>query len=910
MATEAEDRARLEELNGRARLAELNAKAGSPRPAVEEPPELATSDQIHDVGTALGRVATDTADFDNTLSGLASKGIDKVMTKFPQFFSDRPMAAAGGAIAQDYLRRGSERTAPSELLPAGVKEKITERNIPLGQNPSWDRKMLATELGAGVLVNPTRAASHLLSAGGGVAGSEVGKWVDEKFDTSYGRDIGLLTGALFGGSVGSPIDRKFSARGGVTTQQRYRAGTQIEAATEQPLSATQDALRAVLRDPDRADEIGTVGDLLQDRGIMSVENLAARPPRGADRFAEVQAARDAQIAEQAGGMMSGARPANRAATVDAAGDVVQEQAGLIRAAQTGKQLAAEQVKTAGLSKARAAAADKEALVDVTGSRLSEAIFKTARTEKEYQDAMEGLLKEIGPPGRHSKQVFDATEEGFKDAGEEASKLWKKFDAGPDVSTGGLKDAMNEYMADVFPPGSIAGQEFQEKFSKYLRQVSSLKPSARPDDLSYIISRTKSVIENAHKTGNADILHKRLSEVNKVMDEFLESPYGSPKYEAARKATRDMYKEYDIYDAKAAPETFLRGSSIAGQEGLKTARTIKATNDAEVVRGAEDYVLSLAKKHVEDGGDINKFIAKNSEFIDEFQRLKTFSAGAQKAQSKVNAQRTGVENLKTLKKRQVTDQTTAQKIEKREGKGLTQAVKEKRAFAAQKRVTRETALEKSIAARYKKDPDKAISSIVSSATEKGNFKKIYQQMKDGGVGEEFKSSVKDYVMNTIGRVKEGVKEMPGSSIDDFAKVRPQLEDAGIISKAEGDKVAKLLERTKSKGLRQRATPATIQDVSEEMSNLAASAIAAQTTTVLPAGHSLMMAGAVRRAVVKWMSQGRVKPDPMVMKELRRVLSDPSTFDEFVKDVANPKMFEKQIYAKILAIEQVTGEEEEQ
>jgi hypothetical protein len=871
----------------------INAAKGAEQ---AQPVDITPANVAHDVGTTLVGTGLDTLDMDRTVPGLASQGINKVMTSFPNFFKDRPGLTAAGGIAQDYLQRGSERTKPSELLNPEFKEVVTKRNIPKGQSKLMDRSMLGVELAAGGLKNPLNLrkwVDDIAAAGGGIAGAEIG----DAIDTENSETVGTLLGAVLGGGLGSLPGRQ--DRGAVRSAYEFLD------------ESTDDGVPNLLRNVASRDtsEIGSLADVVPgNRGLRRAQNFADRnhPPTG-DALTDIEHLRDAQIVQQTAGVVSpaGATPAGarRQASVRAAGG--EATAGRSEAGSISRALRGERE---GISQATERAAPFTEIADAADIGAIRAGAKSREAVENLNRGIDATVGGVPSPATASKLAHGAIEEGVGEGKKAAGEIWKRVDAGEKIPTAEMKTALKGFLDGEFPPGTLSRAAFDKANKEYIDTIQGLDPAGvDPKDITWLISQTKSAIEEATPLGKTPTyMTNKLRELSAVVEKSVEE--GSEAYRGARAASKEVFDRYEIRDLKADPETFLTPARISGQEGAVTANKLMAMKDKAARRAAEDYVLSLAKKTVAEGGDIRKFLDQNSELISRLPRLRTLSEGAKGLRSEVDTTEKGLARAVAGQKKARAKATAEENVKDKSVSKLTRAKDEAVAAAKDKRRAGKKRLSGTVTARYADEGkvDKLVKDWVTTPGTTSDFKRAVKSFDDRGQGTSFRADVRDKLINELAPYRYGERAPNSGSLGKWKKARGQLVDSGAIDEAGAVRIDKILQRTKTKPERSAVRSAERPEVSQTMGDLEASAAAALTSSALPIkGHRLLMGNAIKRAFVKY--GVKPDPDPRVMAELQKVFTDPEALAKLASKYDNQKDMTDAVLRTILAVEAATKEE---
>jgi hypothetical protein len=870
-----------------------------------EPPEGEPTrlDYAHDVGTAAGRVVTETADFPSTIVGGVGSALEMAQKKglypSPDDDSQGQPSMSFASVFPQALKAIGEKIRPSNLLGQNLKKKITERNVTEEQAPNFTRAIKFGETAAGALRHPTKLKTMIddvFAGSGAVAGGELGKLSKNP----YGEDLGTVIGALTGGAAGG-------AMAGL-------GGRPLRHANEFLDEISDDGIPSLLRQVEGRPP-GVVGSLAdaapENLGVRAGENFAYRNvPDTRRALDDIQQQRSDQIVQQTGDIVAppGATPAAARAQAADSLSAGEAAAGRVEDNALTQALRAED---AGAIRANAPSAQATEVADATDIAAIQAQIASREAQDALSAGISDTVSGMPSPATASRRAKEAVDTGMGGAKAVASEVWDAVDAGEKIPTATMKTALKDFVNAEFPSGTLRRAAFDKTNKEYIDTILKLDPAGvDPKDITWLISQTKSAIEEATPVGKSPtFMTNKLRELSKVVEQSVEK--GSEAYTEARRLTKDAFDRYEIQDLKADPETFLTPARIAGQEGAVTANKLMAMKDITARRAAEDYVLSLAKKITDEGGDIRKFLDKNSEFISRLPRLRKLSEDARVA-------RTGVDTTeRALKKTLETQKATRSKataeghVRDRAVSGLAKARKKAEGVAKDERDATTGRLSKTVTGRYAQngDVDKLVKDWLTKPGNVDDFKAATKHFDDRALGDSFRSDVKQKLIKQLMPLDAGKPRPTTNSISKWIETRPQLVKAGVLTEADASKIDDILDRTRTENLRKSIQQSAGPNVSQTIGDLESSAMASVTSSVLPiSGHRLLMGNALKRAFTKFGI--RPDPDPKTMAELHKVFTNPDELANFAKRYKDLDEVTEAIYRKMLAIEQATGENQEE
>jgi hypothetical protein len=857
-------------------------------------------DYAKDYAKILPRVVKNTVDFPQEAGGLISQGLDLANKKMPQ---PTMMGTVARAIASKAMKSQSDLTKPSEFLPEGALETLTGRSVPPGESKTHDSALFAGELlgytprallKAGSLATKGRSIlPDVSAAAGGTVGQVAGREIDERTGTGYAEPVAAMIGSLLGGPAGAKLmtpkatdtaqragqiinmntvdsPPPYQARGAAPTPESWLAPGDSRATS--PIAKLAEKFSS----PQAIEEGGTAAQVLGgDRTLQGAINYAQpKSPRANARILAAEAERTARTAGATESLLGGVD--DTAGAQRAAGGLVQATQKKIRESRANRtQTAADKV------------APVEAQAGLTQARAQQAALAAEQANTAALAGREGLTAGALRPGEASKQMHDtatASRKAFKGSEGGPDELWKVIDDHPDISTAALKDKLTAKVLTLHPNLDYpSGRAFAKKYSGFVAQVDALPDSLPANELQFLRSELSTTLHNAETMGQQQMLAGEGRQLLNVVDDHISSLISAhPK---AVSATKKMHDIYDPLKLKTtAPETLLTPAGIKGGKGAETARIYRKASDPDMDAALEDYVTAqFNAKNV----PAQKFIDDHADLLSEYPGIKGKLSGLARKEATATT-------ATTASGAAATEAKDAQK-------GLTKAkAAQKETAGKTKRSARKgyKGLAKTAVRAYEKAPEKTINTMLKDPQSGQQFSALNKRLTDAGKGAEFRGSVRKEVMGILHpKYAEKATATP-MAIDRFAKIRGPLVKSKVITKAEADDMAEVLERTRTNITSKEAISSIREEVNNEAAQLGASFVAAQGTTMLPAGHSLMMVGAVRRALLKHVGL-KANPDPRVVDLLGEALTDPETMKKLAK-IVDEKQMDSFISARLAAI----------
>lgn len=770
--------------------------------APADDPSLLT--QARHVAGGIPQAGFDILDLPSNMARIMQTGVDFL------FGDEGLIPELGGVTRAVPALRAIEAVAtsrrPSELpVLSDAKELLAKETVTREQAPVADALRTAMEWGAGGL---PRAGQKL-----------AGKAVSLAPDLLMGGAAGA--GQLIGGDTGEMVGGLL----GVVAAIRSGDYSKLTRAEQNALDLVRnsaddaDAAMSNLADAIERGEVGTLADLTRDPKLYDIEKAAAQVDPSLGRRIESRAAlREAQGADLAEQTLGGTRAAE--------GQEVAQDIGFSRANRITE-----------AAKARMAGDEAAAGADIARSEgvqqaAEEAAEVATRTADEAADAVVSRARPSQVSTQFSERL-DEIEQGIR--GELETPAWEAFRAGPDVAVQPLKTALDGYVKKLVPEEQ---KMLQRKYGKFLRFINEWDGTGvRPQSVQAVVSQMKDAIAEAPRIGSPE---KFLRDMASIIDETLENT--SSLYESA-KMTTQLRIQRGGGDAmirarrKAEPEQFIRKLGLADENGAVLLRRLNNINDPQAKALIGERLRALALRE----GVDEKFMIKYGDILEGFPDMRA------------QLDDVIVKNRQALEAS--ADANKAMKEQEAYRKQVAKELKAKRDAidARAKKLTDKT--ENNLVGMYANAPAKTVKKLLNDPDGAPKLRRLFTSLRRQGGGEGFKASVRDELMQRYTKLNgdTGLREIMPTAYADFAKRRDGLVAAELLNPAEAERISVMLARRAGNAARKQAIAQALENPISELNRLMASGIAASIMGAAPGGHSLVMAGAVRRAVLAAMKR---------------------------------------------------------
>jgi hypothetical protein len=754
----------------------------------EEPPKVSFMDRV------------------NYLAGGFNKGVLDLV--------DFPIVLGNAAYDTLHLPQSWKAPMPSDLL--GFRDAMTAvpESVEQAETPVMDSLRTGLEWGSGAAVPSSKAAKipDLLAAGGAMLGEQIGGETGELI----GGIGGALTPAGMKGLVLPAVDKAkdfFGLAGKQDSEteavMRFLRGNTDDQGMVDARKAIDDALER--------GETGSLADMSKSPDLAKVEASSLKDAQTREAMRPVYQERMDKVAGQFD-EIAPATGVNPTAPIRSQLGAAKEQA---RAFETANIARGEEGYKAALTKSvEAENAAKAADAGVGG---------TGRT-----DISSAALSDTY--GTYEKQLRETLD----------GPAWKKFDEASQMDIAAMKADISAYTKDL--PETMRADMYS-KFNSVLRNVKNMGDTADPKDVQYALSAIKDINRSARNSGDFGTLNLKLSEISDIVDSAMRtSPEVGDSFKAAIKATVDkkamLGGDVLAKARRAEPEIFAQTANFKGDQGATTMRNIAASDNQEIMAGAEAYLRDAIRKE----GVSDKTLTTYAAALDYFPELKgqiqkTISTGDTAALAKT--------------------------AEKQAGSALKEGINAAKGKATE-RVSKVSKLGLS---KYVSAPKKFITSNLSAADDSGQLGQVYKRLQREGKGADkaFKSQV-------LGTLKDEVLKIDDISADSGVALQNKINrlvENGVLSLNDMDEVSAIIAKQEGRRLRRAGgTVDTAAHVSSMTDDLAATALTLPLLSAMPSGHQLMAAGMLKRNFKQYFQKHRA--DPKKIRKLEQMLKSPELF----------------------------------
>lgn len=713
----------------------------------------------------------------------------------------------GGSMAMDFANTALE-TAPSAFVFGGAKGmggRLVETAL--------------TSLGAGAGEQGTRAGAEALG-----------------LDPTSAQEIGEIVGSILGG-VASPtgtakaneLVAKITKRvskptgGALTPQEAADALKKILAQADDPTKALAN-IRAGL---DKG-EAGTMADLAQDAGIYNVEGITPKGSIAARNSEAAVVAREAGAVAGSQKVFGGALPDSPLAT-----DIV--------AANTGR-----------LSKARAKVGGYE---QATGARLNTQA-ETALTEAEQARKLaDEIAGEVAPrslaseQGKKTADLFATKQEGVNEV---TKRLWKEFEAAPNIDTRGFPEGIEAEIARL----PLADQrDVRAMLANVTKTVAKFDDSMPPREVQALIKKIKGQLQAKAADGSKkfNVSEAQVAGITKRIEDAIKSSPAGQAYQTALDATKQGYDTMGrggLEKARrtASPETLAGAIKLKGAAGAQTAREAIDTGDQRVV----DRIKETLRAEAGRSGVTPKFMDDYADVLNAFED--------------VGEDMNMVLGLNTAAE---TAAETAKAAEVARVGGLTKA----RGQAS----GRTGRINATINADFARDPMGVVNRVLSNdATASRDMPALIRSVaKNPAQKAQLKQMVGEALLSPITKsdISGGAFKEGNDLAKNFQNVRGSLKE--LLDPAELTALDEIVASFSNTRALRKATAKQPAVKLSQGATLAASGVAAGILKFVPGGTSLILANNVRTYIKSAML---TTPDPLIMKSLNDMTGNPQAFKQ--------------------------------
>ncbi len=725
-----------------------------------------------------------------------------------------------------------------EIYDTSAGKFLTEEKIRRGDNALLDAGKTAAEYILPTLTGGAGGAGKQIlkeiafTATGAAGGEALGQALQGKPGTAgeIGEVIGALTGSLGqrkltagAKAILTKVLNRVNPKTGekLTDQEAVHFIQSIMEVSDDPAKAADNVVQAL----DRG-EAGTLAELADDADLFNVESLVEKGSRGARARTAAGEARDAQMLDEA-------RVGFGEGDVTAAPQL----------AKARTQQAQQRIN---------AATDKPGL-----ARSVEVATDAAQQASKQAENLLDAAKLDVPVSQQSEKLadtYDLVDKRLRD--KDVQPLWDDFDAQPPIATPDMGMFLDRTL-DAMDPLPVKG--IKREFADELEIIRGWGPDTPPAQIHSVISSVKRKLRDV---AEAKPYQKEMATITRNLERFLEQSPAGASYTAARNAERKLQQRVSPGSLGKARRTVEDGKLLASklakdlEGGALTAQYIKQSASPAIIKQAKDTIRALANRDIKSPAELNTFIRRHDELLNEFPDVKKELLDAQDARFAADiTEEAAVE---------VGKQSTTMQA------GLTAARSKARSQLSQ-----------SMLARYAADPGATLDTILRNKNPQREMDELIRAVGRTKEGiDSLKAQIGDKFIRNVPRAAGRVDP---KAVQEFERIKPLLQKRGLLSPDEIAVVEAALSKTRSTSLRQAAAVAKEGKANKEALNLLASATAASLMSILP-GSSLIMAGAIRRNVKVHLTK---HPDPIIIKGLQEMIDNPARFREALANYKGPK-----------------------
>jgi hypothetical protein len=484
-----------------------------------------------------------------------------------------------------------------------------------------------------------------------------------------------------------------------------------------------------------------------------------------------------------------------------------------------------------------------------------------------------------------RESVDEAERAFQE--NVVNPAWKKFEAGPDVQVSVLNDAVKDALESF---NEFEKKELIETFGKDIEGLNTALKQGQTTASPETVKNWLSVLrEKAYDVSDpvkgATSQQRRLRDlITKVEDAFAA---GNDAFREAKNQTATKYARFRGDRMTAArrgePEQFTSRLIGSGPENAAiAARMLRNTEDPAIINQGFDALASRATARDGTVNVTDTFINDNRAILEAlpenlaqpfYRANETGKAGARLEQAAKRAREGATATARTEGK--AIGEATVQ----REG-ALKQALKaaEEATTAGRREVE---GLSKSRLAQFARDPATEVRKLLSGGAENAQeLERVTRLMDDAGELDAFRGLVREELdqkflsgnyFDESGRLNDSVRPRDAR---EFQATVKRLEQAGTIDADQSNRIVDAFNRSmtleqRAKSLSNYAAPNT-----GEFVDLIASGAAAALVGALSGTQTLLVGGAVRRNIKRYLQGKSYKREEVAL--LEQMVLDPETW----------------------------------
>lgn len=555
--------------------------------------------------------------------------------------------------------------------------------------------------------------------------------------------------------------------------------------------------------------------------------------------------------------------------------------------------------------------DAQKIAEEAAQRAEEAI--AARNKAIDEFSSDETLADASITARNAYEEARATNKLL------VEEIWKPFDEVVSTPFAPYKNIVKEW-AESLPPAkrnaieknaAIAGPKgILAPFR--LKNISEMKPKEIQNWIK-AINDEKSIPTGGKFSENE---HGALGSLYDALRAKLEADF--PAYKEGMEASARFEARFPQQLQEAAakePEEFFKVLGESDESGAVAIRLLNKADIPGMPEAVTKRLKALARRY-KDGLPDDKFNLEFESIMEslppEVQRQamaiveKGNAAEAAEAASEAARKSSGIAEI-DAEKAAAQLGTERFGLEKAKRKIEEDAFKEI-ADAEKSGEALKRSVQSSELAKWAKGRESYIRKVLKNPDDMAGFEKLKQQINSLGVDaqESFKADIGRIIIEKLqstgkqSAFKRSIGEaqpVDVSAVEKFNNMTRSLRESGILSEREITKMRESLNRLSSHGYRMNSKADYKQAFENQkfLSDLFTSGISALSLKLLP-GSSLVMAGAVRRAVKAFLQPGG-KNDSETMQALNDIMLNPDSYAEIMAKMDNQADMQQAVLTKL-------------
>jgi hypothetical protein len=196
------------------------------------------------------------------------------------------------------------------------------------------------------------------------------------------------------------------------------------------------------------------------------------------------------------------------------------------------------------------------------------------------------------------------------------------------------------------------------------------------------------------------------------------------------------------------------------------------------------------------------------------------------------------------------------------------------------------IDKKAIGEYAKDAPTTLKKYLKSSRTNNPLKSLYDDMKKAGKGEEFRADVREQLIDLLYSTNNKGRKVLKLADNNLDQMKKNIVDAGILTEADVANLdVSLAKEAGTLAQRSRAVGRHLDDAAQS-TDIPASAATAGIMAFVPGGQNLMVVGATRRMLKRYLDKNAKNPD--AIRALERFILKPS---EYVDAASKAKTVEE-------------------